>query len=463
MLGSGAGYAAHLPAGTVSPAIIHPVPSTPTPQLMPPTGLEVSETVVSLLNDIIESAEKARECGGGAKAASGRGRGKGRGRGRGRGRGGTAAGAATTTDKPDWNETMRLVERIERTAGTILMMARMQRSAIEAGEGGDGGQGSVERARLSFGELQQLDKKRKRDGAMQRFPDSDEDDTNFGSESERGIEGSPMSLGTVTLEDSARIAAEAVISCEYSGANPKWTSPPLTAELEERLDIIFFTYLAKICSNFDSVDKSGNRIHMTLVARKMRFMSHTQIFECFKFKPTPFADGFMAELGAEDPDLMRQPGALIKAYLFRQKYLARYNKENKKYKTKGAPVLAVEAKKGEDGSWIFKEFEKTILMPTRTVVNVGQVFIYKPEIRDPQLGERPATFEFYSLPKWLRWVDNVLRGSPTETDESCEIHVTATYGHVDLDQNVVLRSRFFLEVRGGASTMDEVKQEEVLT
>ncbi|KAI8854153.1 hypothetical protein BC829DRAFT_380425 [Chytridium lagenaria] len=378
-----------------------------------------SVIIIALIDDIISSARKARE----------------------------DCSALPSSDFIDWSRTVDLLQSISRTADSIL-------TTIHQHTGNDA---ALRDLQSNIDGASAINRKRKRDLTLEVVEGSDDVNSSDSHEMDEGsVSTHTICNSTVTFGSDAVVSHSAspedinramvhagstpkegtlmfaTGSYAFSGTNMKYTGPVLQPDLEERLDVVFFPYVAKLCGDEESVDSAGNLIHMTFIARKVKKLKFMDDFECFKFKPAAFMDGFKTELKREDPEVADMPNGVVKSYLLRQKFLARFTKDKKKIKTKGAPVMAVEAKKTPDGGWIFKEFEKVIIMPKKATVRVGQLFIYKPEVLDLQLGERNPIYDFPDLPPWLRWVDNVLRGSPGETDSSREVTVVALYGHTDL-------------------------------
>ncbi|KAJ3098509.1 hypothetical protein HDU97_003965 [Phlyctochytrium planicorne] len=298
---------------------------------------------------------------------------------------------------------------------------KRKRSSAEDSQGSTGSK----RSRLPNSE---------QDDVQSCSPPTSDDEAGFGEDSE------------LKSKDADEMQYE--YSYIFEGQPKKWTGDIITPEVEEKLDVVFFMYLARICGDWDASDSTGTKIHMTLVGKKLENLKMTVVFDTFKFRPYAFVNGFKDELRQEEPELadLKNTG-LVKAYLSRQRFLARYTKDNKKFKTKGAPVIVVEAKKTEDGGWIFKEFEKRISPPHSNKAKVGNIFMYKPELIDPQLGgDRPVKYSFPNLPSWLTWNNDALLGTPTENDSSFELVVQGLYGHHDLDQNVVLTAKFSIYI-----------------
>ncbi|ORX59341.1 hypothetical protein BCR36DRAFT_317480 [Piromyces finnis] len=216
-------------------------------------------------------------------------------------------------------------------------------------------------------------------------------------------------------------------------------------ELVDRLDEIFFGFLASICSNLDACDKAGERIHQTMIAKKLNKVTETVDFKQFKFRIRSFTNAFREELQRNGitEDVISEKKA--RHYLWQHKYISRFNEDGKKAKSKGNHVWIIEAKKTADGGWIFKEFERKIAGPEpSTKAIVGKKYTYQPRIYDPQIRSPKVVFHSPWLPSWLSWENNVLSGIPDETAEDCEITVIASYYHGD--SSYKLEKSFYLRV-----------------
>ncbi|ORX47530.1 hypothetical protein BCR32DRAFT_298636 [Anaeromyces robustus] len=203
-------------------------------------------------------------------------------------------------------------------------------------------------------------------------------------------------------------------------------------ELVDRLDEIFFGFLARVCSDLDASDNAGERIHQTMIAKKLNKVTETLDFKQFKFRIRSFTNAFREELQRSGitEDIVSEKKA--RHYLWQHKYISRFNEDGKKAKSKGNHVWIIEAKKTSDGGWIFKEFERKIAGPEPSpIAYVGVRYTYQPKIYDPQIRSPKAVFHSPWLPSWLSWENNVLTGIPDETAQKCEIKVIASYYHGD--------------------------------
>jgi hypothetical protein len=84
------------------------------------------------------------------------------------------------------------------------------------------------------------------------------------------------------------------------------------------------------------------------------------------------------------------PAALVKEYLYAQRYISRYLPDGRRHKTNGYFVWIVEARRTPDGGWIFKEFERRIVgEDPAPVALVGQRWRWAPKLYDSQVkGEK---------------------------------------------------------------------------
>jgi len=227
-------------------------------------------------------------------------------------------------------------------------------------------------------------------------------------------------------------------------------------DLVDRLDEIFFGFLARVCSDLDASDSAGERIHQTMIAKKLNKVTETVDFKQFKFRIRSFTNAFREELQRNGitEDIVSEKKA--RHYLWKHKYISRFNEDGKKAKSKGNHVWIIEAKKTADGGWIFKEFERKIAGPEpNPIAYVGVKYTYQPKIYDPQIRSPKAVFHSPWLPSWLSWENNVLTGIPDENAQECEITVIASYYHGDSAYR--LEKTFFLSVsrwQGDESPLD---------
>ncbi|KAJ3087911.1 hypothetical protein HK102_009987 [Quaeritorhiza haematococci] len=183
----------------------------------------------------------------------------------------------------------------------------------------------------------------------------------------------------------------------------------LDPDLARRLDEVFFGFLARICSDLDAVDATGEKImeygnpatndltiffvsdfpgtrHHTLLARKLSKVAESEGFHPFKFRIRSFSNAFRDELNKAGYTPAVMDNKKAKFYLWHQRYIARYNEDGKLAKSKGTNVWVVEGKKTADGGWIFKEFERKIILPyPMPTAYIGRRWSIEPKVYDPQV------------------------------------------------------------------------------
>ncbi|KAJ3044841.1 hypothetical protein HDV00_000718 [Rhizophlyctis rosea] len=223
---------------------------------------------------------------------------------------------------------------------------------------------------------------------------------------------------------------------------PMWTIDP---ELCAQLDEVFFAFLAKVCSDLEITDEQGEKIHQTLIARKMSKITESPEFHPFKFRIRSFTNAFRSELYRSGFTEEMIPERKVKQYLWQQRYISRFNEDGRKAKSKGSHVWVVEARKTADGGWIFKEFERRITgNEPNPVAYVGVKYVYEPKVYDPQIKSPKVVFHSPWLPNWLRWEDNILAGIPLPDAKNCSITVVASYFHGETSFR--LEKTFFLTI-----------------
>ncbi|KAI8813625.1 hypothetical protein BJ742DRAFT_788964 [Cladochytrium replicatum] len=194
-----------------------------------------------------------------------------------------------------------------------------------------------------------------------------------------------------------------------------------------KLDEVFFTFLARICANFNATTLAGEKYHQTLVAKKATRSNQPFDFTAFKFRIQPFTKGFLEALQDAGHSEVTLPEKQVKAYLCQQRYIQRFNEDGKKTKSKGAHVWIIEGRRTHDGGWMFKEAERKMCGEPNTRARVGVRYAYEPKVFDPLVGTPKAVFHSPSLPEWLKWERNVLTGIPNAPEQPVEIAVCATY------------------------------------
>ncbi|KAI9598093.1 hypothetical protein BDF19DRAFT_433437 [Syncephalis fuscata] len=218
----------------------------------------------------------------------------------------------------------------------------------------------------------------------------------------------------------------------------------LDPQLVAQMDRVFYDFLQGLCSDLNATDERGDPIHQTLMAKKMHKMEQSSDFRPFKFRIQAFSNAFMEALVRHGYDQVILPTRKVKQYLWRQKCISRFNEEGRKSKSKGNHVWNIEAKKLPSGGWLFREFPRRITGNPPREAYVGLRYTYTPRIWDPQMQSPKAVFHSPWLPDWLHWECNQLTGIPTETAQSCDITVMATYYHGPTVYK--LEKTFYIEV-----------------
>lgn len=211
----------------------------------------------------------------------------------------------------------------------------------------------------------------------------------------------------------------------------------LTPETKAVVDRVFLEYLNRVCSNLDATDSKGEAIHQTLMAKKMARLDESPDFRPFKFRIQAFTNGFVEELARQGYGEEQIPIKKIKAYLWHHNpYIARFNEDGKKAKSKGNHIWNIEAKKvlapnGDANAprWVFKKFVRKIAGAPPTMAYIGLKWQWEPKIWDPQLSRASIDVEFSSpnMPPWMRWEKGVLNGVPTPESQSIDLVVEARY------------------------------------
>ncbi|KAF9179558.1 hypothetical protein BGZ51_006822 [Haplosporangium sp. Z 767] len=253
---------------------------------------------------------------------------------------------------------------------------------------------------------------------------------------------------------------------------------PLEPEVVAKLDDIFFKFLQRICSDLNACDSKGDHIHQPLMAKKMQRLEASTEFRPFKFRIQAFTNAFhdaLIQHGLTEDIL---PLRKVKVYLWKHRYISRFNEDGKKQKSKGNHVWNIEARKihkptvSDDSiqqqqqqqplrqaqqrnsdtkqigpeaitaagnglgivkrptspvKWEFREYSSRIAGQIIKFARVGVPYVYSPRIWDAQMSCPAAKFSSPTLPSWLKWHKGELKGIPGPEDESCEITVIAEY------------------------------------
>ena len=167
-------------------------------------------------------------------------------------------------------------------------------------------------------------------------------------------------------------------------------------ELRVKLDRILLSFLEKICSDETIADNMGNKIHLHFSERHKNSKTFKEgLYIPFRFRIQALVNAFQDEVKRSGilPDDENLP-KIIKEYLWSNRFIKRFNEENKKLKIKGNHIWMVEAANTIRGRWIFREYTRKFLTEPPVVAVVGQRFVYGPKIWDPEMsgthGRRPA-------------------------------------------------------------------------
>ncbi|ORZ20065.1 hypothetical protein BCR41DRAFT_34866 [Lobosporangium transversale] len=209
------------------------------------------------------------------------------------------------------------------------------------------------------------------------------------------------------------------------------------------------------------------------MAKKMERLEMSTDFRPFKFRIQAFTNAFHDDLIANGLTEDILPLRKVKVYLWKHRYISRFNEDGKKQKSKGNHVWNIEARKisnlssndNNDGNsdnnnhinnnhdnntgpesiaaagggmgvvrkqtspvrWEFREYSSRIAGQVIKFARVGVPYVYSPRIWDAQMSCPAAKFSSPWLPPWLKWHKGELKGTPGPEDESCTITVIAEY------------------------------------
>ena len=109
------------------------------------------------------------------------------------------------------------------------------------------------------------------------------------------------------------------------------------------------------------VDQKGEKIHQVLMPKKMAKLDESPDYRPFKFRIQAFTNKFQQEL--TDRGITEETMSLkkVKAYLWKQDLISRFNADGKKAKSKGNHIWNVDAKKLPSGGWVFRPFKRRII------------------------------------------------------------------------------------------------------
>ncbi|KAF9934980.1 hypothetical protein FBU30_009402 [Linnemannia zychae] len=288
--------------------------------------------------------------------------------------------------------------------------------------------------------------------------------------------------GLVTTTSGASVTANpgTIFSprADNSGSRAQFHAP-LEPEVIAKLDDVFFKFLQRICSDLNACDAKGDLIHQPLMAKKMERLEASTDFRPFKFRIQAFTNAFHESLIQHGLTEDVLPLRKIKLYLWKHRYISRFNEDGKKQKSKGNHVWNIEARKisnvipsnnanNSSGStttksgfyevlppdidpkqigpeaisaagggvgiirrqtspvrWEFREYSSRIAGQVIKFARVGVPYVYSPRIWDAQMSCPAAKFSSPWLPSWLKWHRGELKGIPSPGDESCTIVVVA--------------------------------------
>lgn len=119
----------------------------------------------------------------------------------------------------------------------------------------------------------------------------------------------------------------------------------------------------------------------------------------------------------------------VRNFLWRCKYIVRYNEDGKKSKSKGNYIWHIDAKKTPAG-WEFRPFHRKIAGPPPAVAACGVMWSWTPHVWDPRANWQnvPVHYDSPALPSWLTWEAGTLSGIPPPDVQACEVEVIAKVG-----------------------------------
>ncbi|KAG8999711.1 hypothetical protein FRB94_005964 [Tulasnella sp. JGI-2019a] len=260
--------------------------------------------------------------------------------------------------------------------------------------------------------------------------EDDEEDPGPGGPSSRAA--NPMRSGTKRSASKPPTARRKGRD-KAGGYRPDLTLSP---EMKVEVDRVFEEYLNEVCSNVDLTDAKGEGIHQVLMAKKMARMDESTDFRPFKFRIQAFTNGFVEELARQGYDDAAIPMKKIKTYLwYHTPYIARFNDDGKKSKSKGNHIWHTEAKKlpvspyGNGGiwqrRWTFHEYERKIAGNPPAMAYIGLKWNWEPKVWDPQTARSniAVQWNFPNMPDWMKYENGVLSGTPTQDSTSIDLIV----------------------------------------
>ncbi|KAG8899987.1 hypothetical protein FRC00_000338, partial [Tulasnella sp. 408] len=209
--------------------------------------------------------------------------------------------------------------------------------------------------------------------------DDDSDDDGDSDDGDEGRTSNPSSVNGSVNGSRRMEGGRSKRKGAGSGAEGSNSANALSPEVKAVVDRVFVEYLNRICSNLDATDSKGEAIHQTLMAKKMARLDESPDFRPFKFRIQAFTNGFVEELARQGYGEEQIPIKKIKAYLWHHNpYIARFNEDGKKAKSKGNHIWNIEAKKvmapnGDPNAprWVFKKFVRKIAGAPPTMAYIG--------------------------------------------------------------------------------------------
>jgi hypothetical protein len=109
------------------------------------------------------------------------------------------------------------------------------------------------------------------------------------------------------------------------------------------------------------VDQKGEKLHQVLMPKKMAKLDESPDYRPFKFRIQAFTNKFQEELTERGITEETMSLKKVKAYLWKQDLISRFNADGKKAKSKGNHIWNVDAKKLPSGGWVFRPFKRRII------------------------------------------------------------------------------------------------------
>jgi hypothetical protein len=184
----------------------------------------------------------------------------------------------------------------------------------------------------------------------------------------------------------------------------------------------------------DAKDHRGDAVHQSLMPKKMAKLEESPDFRPFRFRIQAFTNAFQSELhrrGISDAECSAKK---IRHYLWTQKFIARFNEDGKKAKSRGNHIWIISARKLPDGGWEFRDFKRRVAGVPKTAY-VGVQWTWRLHLWDPHVPSDSirAVFSAPILPSWIHWEDEndkqVLKGVPQSVNEGKHLRIIAHYVH----------------------------------